>query len=573
MNTRIQPYSDLSALDNETFDKIIRHEREVFGYRGYGEYLFCSDPECRRILSVDEVFGVSDDPKSYKPLEELEAGLENPICCPDCNSSTLPIFDKDAFRPYLAGLYRNAYGSLLLDEEDNVRGTCVFQDMTFERFFRDNMDYKETFDWKAFRARASEILGIELNSESPVVSANRIAIERPYRGEGLFNEMCASTLNLRPENDELPGFSSVRYDGRVLPILEAIGFRRIMDDEYGTLGIGMPRLRQARDAANMPMEAFREKFRSPIRRIYTDVVRKARQHSAPKHYRDSQLLAALQERMEQGQPKASVYEREAITPEIISELSASFRELFSNEYGQYAFYPSEMKPLPPRHFFKEDGFVDLEHLDTLDLSQFPHPETGEHPVLWHAPDTVEDRLSHLSHNGQLSISRSFKTGKIDAFAFGYSASICEAFKTEEWHNPTNYSGLTNPKYLRDFDVFIESINEALRDNESSFGKQASLRAESPVYIWNCFGVMPEARRQGLMKKVSRGLAKMIQASGFDGDIGLLESQPDSLAYRLFKEAGAIEVCGALDSGKENNAASQVLMAFPVSSFIKYFSEN
>lgn len=573
MNTRIQPYPDLSVLDNGTLGKIIRHEQEVFGYRGYGEYLFCSDPKCRRILSIDEVFGVSDDSSSYRPLEELEAGLKEPICCPDCNSKTLPVFDQDAFKPYLAGLYRNAYGSLLFDESDNVRGTCVFQDMTFERFFRDNMDYKETFDWESFRARASEVLGMELNSDSPVVSANRIAIERPYRGEGLFNQMCASTLNLKPENDELPGFSSVRYDGRVLPILEAIGFQRIMDDKYGTLGIGMPRLAQAREAANMPMDEFRKKFRSPIRRIYMDVVRKARQHNAPKHYQDSQLLTALQERMEQGRPKASVYEREAITPEMIAELSENYRALFANEYGQYAFYPSELSPLPPSHFFGSEDFIGLQKLDALDLEEYPHPETGESPILWHSPEVVKKRFSHLAEDGQLAIVRDGNHDRIQAFTFGYSSSLSDAFKNEEWGNPVNYSGLSEHPNIENIDTFLEAINESLSENPETFSTCNSISADSPVYVWNCFGVMPEARRQGLMKEITSRLSESVRNNIPDTNLGVLESQPGSLAFNIFKAAGAVEVPKALKFRGVNGANNSVIMVFPVDRFIQHFSEN
>ena len=285
MKTKITTYSDLSTLDNETLDRVIQHEREAFGYKGYGEYSFCSNADCRRILSIDEVYGVSDTNSKFKPIEDLEKdGCETPDC-PDCKSPSILIFNPEIYRPYLSALYRDAYGSLLEDEEGYVRGTCVFQEMALKEFFENNMNYKESMEWDEFRLRASEILDIDFDEKSPVISTNRVSVSRPYRAGGGFMDLARSTLNIKPENDDSPAFASVRFDGNVLPVLEGIGFKQIHADDFGTVAIGIEKLGEARAAYNLAPDEFMHQFGSRIKKSVLQSRKDRTETVGPKYYK------------------------------------------------------------------------------------------------------------------------------------------------------------------------------------------------------------------------------------------------------------------------------------------------
>jgi len=571
MTPKIETYPDLSNLDNKTINSIIAHEREAFGYKGYGEYLFCSNAECRRIQSIDEVYGTSDNRDKYVPLEELEANASGFPCCPDCKSPTLLVFDTETFKPYLASIYRNAYGSLLRDEMDVVRGTCVFQNMTLSEFFVENMDYKESFDWDEFRSRTGEILKMDASSDTPLVSTNRVSIARPFREGKTFHDICLSTLNLRPNNDNLPAIASVRFDGNVLPALKAIGYKELVRDEFGTVAIGIPHLGQAREAFNRPSTEFYSKFGGAMKEISVDAATQESQTYKAKYYKGMKLLDALQVSIENWN-RTEGHDMESISPENITELSYTFIELFCNAYGQYVFYPSSQgKAISPQELFKKDEFITFDKLYSVDLNDYADPETGEAPMFWHDPKIVQKKLSHLLKNGQLAITRNASSNEIDAFTFGYSATVGEAFKNEEWENPMNYSGMVQENMLRDCDSFLEAINNTISQRPDVFSDSKKLDEDSKVYIWNAFGVMPDSRGQGLMKMVTKKVSSMIP-NDVTNRIGLLEAQPGSIAHKIFQDAGAINVPEALNKPNEKSEDKITLMTFKLSDFISYFSK-
>ena len=184
-------------------------------------------------------------------------------------------------------------------------------------------------------------------------------------------------------------------------------------------------------------------------------------------------------------------------------MSRSFREIYSNEYGQYIFYPSAVKPIPPSEIFETKEYIALEKLDALDLKKLKDPDTGEVPMFWHDSEVVRERLEHLRTDGQLSLIKKPDSAGLQAFTYGYHGSISEAFDREEWRNPVNYSGLDNPEHNRDITHFIQSINEAIRNNPETFEGMSALSEESQVYIWNQLAVVPSARKQGNMRKVAQ----------------------------------------------------------------------
>jgi hypothetical protein len=565
METRFEGYLDLSQLGNQTLDKIIDHEREVFGYRGYGEYAFCTDPTCRRIQSIDEIYGVSDTKKNFKSLKELEANGCIVPDCPDCGSPSQLIFDPDVFRPYLVSLYRNGYGAVLFDENDDVQGTCVAQKTTLEKYFYGIMDYKESMNWNDFRLQLEKILKLEVAPDMEVISTNRVSVSRPFRKKGMFNKLSSFASNQRPEYDSLPAFASVRYDGNILPILQGVGYKEVTSDPYGTVAVAIKEYGILRNALNLDPSDFMRQYLPNIRNATVQ----ARSHKSEipqiKYYKGVSVLNELQERKNQLNASAEFLDSPEITPDVLDEMTDVFRTLYNNEYGQYIFYPSEGRPISPAEVFESEKFVDLETMDSFDLSDYQHPKTGEVPLLWHNPTIVRQRLDHLKNDGQLVTIRHPVTSDIQALTYGYTSTVEEAFKNEEWENPNNYSGYRAPERLRDVDNFIGCINR-VRNQPSD------LYAHTPVYIWNQLGIMPKARRTGKMGQLTRCFFEELKKKEGLPEIGLAEVQIDSMIHNAVRNIGAIDVPGALSN--HNSDSNQItLIVFCLQDFIRHFADN
>lgn len=578
MKTTVKAFQNMSEVSHATLKSAIRHEREAFGYGGhggYGEHRICKDSDCRRVLSIDDVYpGASDTRKGYKPLAELEADGPKECDCPDCGSPTILIFDPKIIKPHLVALYRDAFGTILEDENGEVRGSCVIQQTSLRESF-DNINYREGFKWEEFRDRTSEVLGVDAQDDLPVLNADRVSIERPFRDGGTLFELCGG-LNeiIGPEFDETPVFSCTRYDGKILPILQgSAGYKQIVEDKYGTVIIGTKRFGDLRRAFTMPLDQFAQNFGMGIMEAHQTIRDKINPHPGPKYYPGIALFDDIvkdAERIEKEAPEA--YNKAEISPELVYEVSTKFRELYCNAYEQYVFYPSEAKAISPKQIFKTEDYVPLEQLDSLDLDEHKHPETGEVPAFWHDPEVVKERLNHLIQEGQIALSRNAETSEIEAFTYGYRSSTKEAFEREEWRNPINYSGLENPEQVRDFSLFLEAINRIVAENPETFEETDALSKDSSVYVWNQFGVMPSGRGKGKMKEVAGKLAKLLEKNGDLHGIGLLETQSGSLAHKIFQKAGALDVPGALDKSFAEEEVEIMLMVFSLKNFASYFSK-
>ncbi len=304
MELEITAHRDMSEVDDATLDSIVDHEREVLGGEDYGEYRFCSNPDCRRMLSLEEVYDTNG--KAYRPLTELEDGGSGECECPDCSSPTLHLFDKRVIKPILyADMYRGAYGSVLKDKAGTVKGTCIIQATSLRDCF-DNLNYRETLEWEQFRERASEILDMNAEEDSPVINTNRVGINKPYREGGMFLKLgTACGSNMTVAHDELPTFSSVKFGGNVLPLLEGMGHKQIIEDGYDTVVIGMKRFGDLKRAFGLPLQQLSQEFGPQIARSS----KAAKEHEAKtrklKHYRKVPLLDEVQRAIEKLQVKDS----------------------------------------------------------------------------------------------------------------------------------------------------------------------------------------------------------------------------------------------------------------------------
>lgn len=547
---KIVPVEDMGALGEDALNRIVSHEREAYGYEGFGEYLFCTDRECRRIQSVDEVYGVKDTEEGYVPLKELEKGGPDKRCCPECGSDTLLVFDPLYFRDYLKGLFQGAYGAVIMDGKEDVQGSTFAKPDKLLPFFRASMDYKETFSWETFRKQVQDVLSIEAREDTDMLIWNRVSIARPFRGGENFNRLVGTAFNIHPEYDDWPSMGATRFDSALYPILKPAGFKNVDTDPLGTVSVGIDKIGKFREALNLPFENFKQKFATARAEVMEWQRTLPKQEKKPKFYKGAAILDHFQSIAEKNkQTQIEGYEGADITPELVRELGEKFREIFSNGYGygQWIFYPSDEQPLSPQQVFKTDHYFPLSELDTVDLGKLKHPETGESPVLCHDPKTLYEKLlKKLAGQGQLAILKN-SLGKILAFSFGYRAAVQEAFQNEEWENPVNYSGVQPLSGLRSFEFFLEALNQKTPE---------PLQADSPVYVWNCMAVDPELEGRGELLKITKKLFSLVPEEWKQNLMQLGEVPPGTKPHHMFKKAGMVEVPAL---GKKGAAENKIVI--------------
>ena len=600
----IVAYKDMSAMDDHTLTSLVNHEREAYGYEGFGEYLFCSSSDCRRMQSVDEVYNVRDTDEDFVPLKELEKDGAKKPDCPECNSPSILVFDPEHFKPYLASLFRGAYGALLIDQDGEVQGSTFALPDKLHSFFKENMDYKESFDWETYRSRVSEALDIDANKDTDIISWNRVSIGHNFRGGGTFSKLVGKALDSRPEFDKLPAMGATRFDSALYPILNPIGFKNITTDEFGTVGVGIDQVGKFRKALNLPPEEFKRQFGAKKKEVLEWQKQLKKPKKEPKFYKGAEILDEFQATLNVTHNIQSSKEaNETLAPftietlnepdfndpekaKVLQELSNAFRYTFNNRsgknkgFGQFLFYPSEGKPISPQEVFgaKKGEYIPLELMDSFDTSKYPlHPKTGEEALIWHHPEVVRENFkSKLHRNGHISIMRNQQTNEIIGFSFGYPTTVRKACEYEEWINPYGYSLAKDERYFRNFNIILEKLNKTLKSNHNNFNfsysGETQLKPDSPIYVWNAMGTLPVVRGSGNMMKITDASFGLIPEELREKLLHIGETEYLSNAHRMFKESGAVEVPGALNdesrSLKENDI---VMITSPLSGFIERFS--
>lgn len=271
-----------------------------------------------------------------------------------------------------------------------------------------------------------------------------------------------------------------------------------------------------------------------------------------------------------------------LTDEIIQEISDFFLWIFANEFaGQYLFYPTEGKPIPPHIVFgKQKGaFISLKELKAFDPKAYPkHPTTGEHAVFWIDPEVTFRRFQEkFKKNAHITLLRKNKDQTLAGFIFGHRCTLREAFSSEEWENPHYYSSYSGKQHWRSFEVFQEKINQALQRYPEKFapllGEKKCLEADDPVYVWNCFALTPEARRQGKTLEMTREFFSQIPKEMKEQLIELGEPLFGSQSHHMMRTAGAIDIPGFLKQGDHLNDGDPLLIAAPLSEFAETYSLN
>lgn len=591
-NLQIVAYPNMSAMPEQTLQKLAAKEREWFGYgmegRGFGEYAICSDANCRRILSVEDVYPqIKEAPDQYIPLNELEKDGAKLPCCPDCNGKMELLLDPEFFPKYLRLYFsQKVYGALLMDG-DEVKGAVSAFKATFEDAFMGNVNYRQSYDLDEVLERVASLTGKtpdEIRAQV-VANCNRLGIDKDIRGQGHLAKLASTALNQHPENDEFPSLGDARIIGPVYPFAVASGYEPIAEDEYGNALFYAEKFAGFRDFFNLTTEEFLAKNGEKLKKVRAwqkQRVAEFKKKDNVRRIKGVPLLREVFEQSDEDKPSNAFETKEGkkftietvnseeLDEEKLTEMIDFFRFIFNNTFaGQYLVYPSVGQPISTQEVFgtQPDEFVSLEKLDSFDPKTYPkHPETGESAVFWHDPKvTIEKFAEKSKQNAHYAVFRNLETGEIAGIMFGHKCSIKDLFASEEWENPLLYSGVEIPENMRSFEEFLIKLNKNLKKKGLE-----ELNAESEVYGWNCIATHPDVRGLEHLTKLTKTFFEMIPQEMKDELLIVGETKYATRAHALFKTAGGIDITGILTDSDKTEKGDPVIIVGPLDYAAKIF---
>lgn len=584
----IVPYEDMSKIPEDTLQKLAEKEREWFGYgmegKGFGEYAICSDPKCRRVLSIEDVYPtVKEAPDGYIPLNQLEQDGINLPCCPDCSASLEPLLDPQYFTEYLRLYFsQQVYGALLM-EGNEVKGAVSAFNAPFEQAFEGNVNYRQSYDIDEAVAKISELTGQSPDEirNQVVACCNRIALDPSVRGRGFLTKLIKTALNQKPKNDDYPSLGDAKVFGPVYALANAVGDMPVIEDDCGNSLFYSKRFGNFRDAFNLSSEDFRAQYGPKIRefklaqqeRRKTEELKPIKVKGVPllrERFEDSEDETVF-ETTEGKKFKVETITSKELDDKTLRQITDFFRLMFTNAFdGQYLVYPSIGEPISTQEVFDTgpNEFVPLEKLDSFDPSTYPkHPETGENAVFWHNPDVTFEKFKEKSlKDAHYAIFRDLETDEIAGLMFGHKGSIKEVFSTEEWENPLHYSGTENPESIRDFKTFLDKLNEQLASKELD-----SLDEESAIYGWNCIATRPDVRGLEYLTRLTKAFFGMIPEEMKNKLLIVGETQFKTRPHALFKTAGGMDITGILTDSDNIEKGDPVIIVGPLDNAAGIFS--
>lgn len=584
---QIQVYPDMAEISDDKLQQLALKEREWFGYglegRGFGEYAICSNENCRRILSVEDVYPNTSN--SYISLEILEKDGINLPGCPDCNCSVEPLLDPKYFADYLKMYFaQKVYGALLMSG-DEIKGAITAYKAPFQTAFEGNINYRKGYDLEKtidLIAKITQKTKDEIR-KMEICCCNRIGMDKDIRGQGHLAKLARAVLDQHPEFDELPSLGDAKITGPVYPLAVAAGYQPVSEDSYGNTLFYSDNFGKFRRFFSLTKEALIKEFGEKIKSIKSwqqERKKQDRNLSKPKSIKGVSLLRERFEKTNQdtknvdetGERNKFIVEALSsveLNEQILKEISDFFRFIFNNSYGgQFLTYPSIARPISAHAIFGKDKneYIPLNKLDNFDPSTYPeHPETHEKAIFWHDPEITIKRFTEKSaHNAHFALMRDIETNEIAGLMFGHKCTVRQVFESEEWQNPLYYSGIENPKQYRDFQNFLIKINNVLRNN----GWQ-EIDSNTEIYGWNCVATRQDARGLENLLRMTKRFFEIIPDEFRDLTI-IGETIHQSRAHALFRTGGALDVPGILVPGSEISTSDPQIAVASLEEFSKTF---
>jgi len=286
--------------------------------------------------------------------------------------------------------------------------------------------------------------------------------------------------------------------------------------------------------------------------------------------------------------------------DIIRDISAAFRYLFTNTYAEFIFYPSEGRKISLQELLDLSPST-IFSIDTI--SSFPtdcfckesslDKSNAEYPLFCHDPDiTFMNLKNKLGKHGHAASIVDVQNDKILGFAFGYKSSLREAWKYEEWIHPFVYSRFgeyldklkesnidafnrIQAKYVNRFDDYLMKLNGLIKDNIKLFegrGCKNKYEPDDAVYVFNALVTHPKIRSISKPTKLGESCLSLIDEETGKNMLAIGESVFQTNAYKMFQIGGMKDIYGILNQSPDQaQAGENILMTGPLSSVLEAVS--
>lgn len=547
-----------AVVGGDELEKLAALEKIVFGGGAFGEYAICSARaergNCGLVLSHDSLI-------DEKVLPD----------CPACGSYMEEVFPTELHIRYLKWIFNHGVKSVLLfNEFDEIVGFSLMFVARLEDCLN-NINYRKGYDENQVHDAVQRCLG-PFSFDQEFVCANRVGFSPAYQGFGLLPFILRKNAAQFSDAENKPaiGDTMIHPSGKLFALVVAAGYNpltcpdgNLMIDEHGGVLLAISRFGDFIENLELGPDNFLNQCGERLlsaRLLQTSICDR---YPGPgeRKYSHSPILRSLADNSD-----VQVFEANDFNDKVICEFANLFREVFANAFGQYVFYPSRGVPIPIEEFFG-GGYIEVDALDALNLSDESLIVDGESPVFWHHPQfTLQVMCAKLSMEGKLSAL--FNDGRMVGFAFGYQAPLIKVWNDlEEWFNPQLYSGTTTILQKRDLHLVLPIIENCLQ----SAGLPSLISIDSDVFIFNAIALVPAFRSRGNLKRMLRKFFLNFDDE-YDDKLVFLETKFQSKAYEIFLRAGAYMIDGVLNTGILNEG-DVVMMVGKFRSFRLSFCFN
>ncbi|MCC7197717.1 hypothetical protein IT413_06025 [Candidatus Peregrinibacteria bacterium] len=254
-----------------------------------------------------------------------------------------------------------------------------------------------------------------------------------------------------------------------------------------------------------------------------------------------------------------LYTSNEISPDLVREVSDTFRYTFNNSFPEYVLCRDcqEQTSAIDLYGVTDGSYLPLAQLDNP--NEMPACGGCHQPMeFFHDPVKTQTKLaSRLGAGANLALLRNEEGNSIDGFSFGYKRTLKDVFLSE-WKFLYSYCAQEDPRYVRDYDLFLEKTMPLL---SASCGR--NIGPDDDVYCWNCVAIGKKMQGKKLLPKLLGCFSDDISHEMVETLPVIGETIDGSRFYQILSRAGLTRVDDVLGNGL-------VLMAGPLKGLVEKF---
>ncbi len=226
----IVTYKKASEIEEKYLSSLVDAEIECWGSRPFDEYKICSNPECRAIYSIEDIYETIDD---YRNRVDEKLSLD--FKCSICELDTELIYEKTEFLEVLKEYIKwEVSWVLLIDDNEKVEWfgvlskTSLSWAINYEFATRPGSYDKEDL----LKLLSKELFWTKDAGNEQIALLHQIYVSKNLRKWNISFEMLNKLISLNLEYWNIPVIWETRFEGDFYPISRTMGFNDIESDKY-----------------------------------------------------------------------------------------------------------------------------------------------------------------------------------------------------------------------------------------------------------------------------------------------------------------------------------------------------